>query len=362
MLHVLGPISTFIVVTLGGGIVAVYLATVVVLVSAMRRRLRLRGRSARMLGAQSSIEPGGDAANRRAVLRGRVRRHRLRSVLRGVVLVLAAAQTACLAYAGWVEPGWLEITHVTITSPKLPAGETIRLMHISDLHCEAYEQLEPRLIAAAREHKPDLIAFTGDCANSAAGVERFKGVLRALTPIAPVYVVQGNWDVEQLAGIDKFGGTGAIELTGQPIRFHKRAAVIVFQGLAVDHEKELPDALARLGGDDFNILLYHYPDRALIVSGSAVDLFLAGHTHGGQVALPWYGAITTLSRTGKLFERGLYVIGSGGVRRGQAGGDSPASGLGMRLYINRGLGMDGAPLPRMRFFARPEITLIELSR
>ena len=60
------------------------------------------------------------------------------------------------------------------------------------------------------------------------------------------------------------------------------------------------------------------------------------------MALPWYGAIVTLSKYGKQYEAGLYSIGT------------------THLYVNRGIGMEGGIAPRVRFFARPEITVVEL--
>ena len=101
-------------------------------------------------------------------------------------------------------------------------------------------------------------------------------------------------------------------------------------------------AIARVPADRFRLFLYHYPPRVLDVAGK-VDLMLSGHTHGGQVALPFYGALTTLSATGKQFEKGFYEVG------------------GTRLYVNRGIGMEGKPVPPIRFLARPEVTLVELA-
>jgi predicted MPP superfamily phosphohydrolase len=75
---------------------------------------------------------------------------------------------------------------------------------------------------------------------------------------------------------------------------------------------------------------------------SRIDLFCAGHVHGGQVALPFYGALVTLSRFGKQYERGLYHVGS------------------MFMYVSRGIGMEGGVAPRVRFCSRPEITVIDL--
>ena len=72
-----------------------------------------------------------------------------------------------------------------------------------------------------------------------------------------------------------------------------------------------------------------------------MDLYLAGHTHGGQLALPFYGALWTTSAYGQRFERGLSRVEETWV------------------YVNRGIGMT-AFLPPVRFLARPEITVIEL--
>jgi len=76
--------------------------------------------------------------------------------------------------------------------------------------------------------------------------------------------------------------------------------------------------------------------------GKDVDLYCAGHTYGGQIDLPFYGALMTLSKYGKKYEAGLY-------RK-----------EGTWMYVNRGIGMEGCPAPRVRFCARPELTIIEI--
>jgi predicted MPP superfamily phosphohydrolase len=73
------------------------------------------------------------------------------------------------------------------------------------------------------------------------------------------------------------------------------------------------------------------------------DLYCAGHTHGGQIALPFYGALITFSQFDKRFEAGLYDY------------------KGMALYVNRGIGMEGGMAPRVRFGSRPEITVIDVT-
>ena len=90
------------------------------------------------------------------------------------------------------------------------------------------------------------------------------------------------------------------------------------------------------------MFLYHYPDEIDAVLTHGIDFYCAGHTHGGQVSLPWYGALITLSRFDKQYESGRY-------RKGDT-----------TLYVNRGIGMEGGDAPRVRFCARPEVTVLEV--
>ncbi len=88
--------------------------------------------------------------------------------------------------------------------------------------------------------------------------------------------------------------------------------------------------------DGVRILLYHTgPDAGR--SPLDIDLYPCGHTHGGQIRLPFYGALATSSRWGKRYEHGRY-------REGRT-----------TLYVSRGLGVEGLGAPRARFLAPPEI-------
>ncbi|OQA22811.1 MAG: phosphodiesterase YaeI [Chloroflexi bacterium ADurb.Bin360] len=90
------------------------------------------------------------------------------------------------------------------------------------------------------------------------------------------------------------------------------------------------------------ILLYHTPDLMPQVVDLGIDLYLAGHTHGGQLCLPFYGALFTSSQWGKKYEGGR-------TQEGQT-----------TLYVSRGLGMEGLGAPRARLLAPPELILWEL--
>jgi predicted MPP superfamily phosphohydrolase len=91
------------------------------------------------------------------------------------------------------------------------------------------------------------------------------------------------------------------------------------------------------------LLLYHSSDLMPEATDLGVDLYLCGHTHGGQVRLPLFGALITSSDFWKRYEMGRYKEGN------------------TTLYVSRGLGMEGLGAPRARFLSPPEIVLWTLS-
>lgn len=267
-------------------------------------------------------------------------------VLEAGVYLAAGAGVLCMAYAYAVEPYWPQVTHVSLNSSKLRAP--LRIVHFSDLHSDGKVRLEDRLPELIRAQHPDLIVYTGDTVMNRHAVPLAKNVLTQLAAIAPTYVVAGNWDVEMarkwhqsISHPSFFDGTGVHNLTGQAETIEIHGQPLWIAGAATSQERLLPALLQTIPADQFSILLFHFPDEVESVRQSDVDLYLAGHTHGGQIALPFYGALITYSRFDKEYESGLYPLGKAW------------------LYVNRGIGMDGHQ-PRARFCARPEITVIDI--
>lgn len=266
----------------------------------------------------------------------------------GVLVALAAIGILCIAYARLVEPRWLEVTTTRVPTARLPAGHRgVRIVHLSDIHSDPTPRLEERLPAVVASLRPDLIVFTGDATNSPAGLPVFRNLLGRLTRIAPTFAVKGNWDTWYFRDLDRFAGTGARELDGDHASLDVDGVTVHVAGAAFDHPELVDAAIRALPADGLAIVLYHAPFPDLIAPERAprVDLFCAGHVHGGQVALPGYGAIITFSRFGKRFERGLYP---------------DADGFGFPLYVSRGIGMEGGIMPRVRFWSRPEVAVIEM--
>jgi predicted MPP superfamily phosphohydrolase len=237
------------------------------------------------------------------------------------------------------------VTRVRIESSKLAgASRTLRVVHISDLHCDPQPRLEERLPGIIAAERPDLIVFTGDSLNSPAGLPVLRALLPRLAQIAPTFVVRGNWDTGYWSKEDLFGGTGVRELNGEAVQVEAAGASVWVAGAAFADQPKTDAALGAAPQEAFRIFLYHTSDKILEVAEKrGADLYCAGHTHGGQVALPLYGALITLSEFGKKYESGLH-------REGETW-----------LYVNRGVGMEGGIAPRVRFFARPEVTVIEVA-
>lgn len=259
------------------------------------------------------------------------------------VIGLATVGALCIAYGYFVEPHWPETNIVRMETSKLPKGTPLmRIVHISDLHSDAKPRLEERLPNLVAAEKPDLIVFTGDAINSSAALPLFKRCLRELAALAPTFVVRGNWDMEYWHNPHLFDDTGVRELDGEAVKIGIKGAEIWVAGAPFGLEERIGKTLASVPQGAFVVFLYHSPDAIDALPRDRVDLYCAGHTHGGQVALPFYGALVTYSKFGKKYESGLYRVD------------------GTWLYVNRGLGLSRWPPLPVRFCARPEITVIEV--
>jgi predicted MPP superfamily phosphohydrolase len=260
-----------------------------------------------------------------------------------IIVTLALAGLVCLAYGYFVEPYWPSVTRVQIKTSKLDRGSRpIRVVQISDLHSDPRPRLEERLPDLIALQKPDLILFTGNCINSPGGLPVFRTCLTRIASIAPTFVVRGYMDAALWWRLDLFGGAGARELDGNGIAFNLGSANIWIAGVGFGGEAKFDRALGSIPERAFTVFLYHSPDLVPRISARQVDLYCSGDTDGGQVALPFYGALVTLSKLAKRYESGLYKVDN------------------TSLYINRGIGMEGGAAPRIRFCSRPEITVIDV--
>jgi uncharacterized protein len=250
----------------------------------------------------------------------------LRCLAWGVVgFVLALA--GCVAYARWLEPHWLKVRTVRIGN----GSPHLRVCHISDLHYTAADRayLE-RIGHAIGALKPDLVCFTGDLADSA---ELAQEAAKFFTRLGcPVYGVPGNHDIfDRTLYEDAFAATGGQWLKDAAVSLPGGRGTMVGQG-------ERQTGTLSVAGPRPWILLVHAPQAIDGSHGQPFDLILAGHSHGGQIRLPFLGALIVPYGVGQ-YEVGMYHTPAG------------------PLYVSPGLGTFFVPA---RFGCRPEITLLEL--
>jgi len=248
-----------------------------------------------------------------------------------------------------IEPFSIQVTHREFSFDRLPAeGLPLRIVHLSDPHMERTTVRERKLVALVDELQPDLILLTGDYLNlSYLGDETarrdFRTLAGQLQARCGVYAVRGSVDSPALTE-QLFADLDIVVLENESVRLNIEGQEIYLVGVACSHDPSvdiprLDQALRGVPPDSFKILLYHSPDLIEAASERGIDLYLAGHTHGGQIRLPLYGAIVTSSIYHKQYEAGLFQEGR------------------TYLYVSRGLGLEGAYNPRARFLCRPEVAV-----
>ncbi len=259
-------------------------------------------------------------------------------------------------YALWVEPFRLGVTHQTFKTAKLnPDAPPLRLLHIGDLHVERICPRERELNRLVQKLAPDIIVFSGDFISllhpdpdqARAHIRRVIGEWRA--PLG-VYVISGSPLVETAEDVASYveGLDNLRWLRDEAVKIDTEAGALHILGMSTTHDRDtdiprlraLTDALPDDGA--LRLLLYHSPDLAPEADDLAYDLYLTGHTHGGQIRLPFVGALITSSEFWRTYAMGRYDLEN------------------VTLYVTRGVGMEGASAPRIRLLAPPEIVLWEL--
>ena len=266
------------------------------------------------------------------------------------------AITAIVYYSTWVEPFRLGVTTQTLQTTKWRAdAPPLRLLQVGDIHVERIGPRERHLNKLIAEIKPDVIVFTGDFVNlSNTNDPIAEGEIRALisqweAPLG-VYCVSGTPLVEPLERVQAFvkGLDNLTFLPNQWFSLNTPNGALNILGLVVTHDmKRDRDLLTKMmqsaPSTGLHVLLMHPPDIAPEANELGVDLYLCGHTHGGQIRLPLVGALFSSSHLGNQFIMGRYELGT------------------TTLYTARGVGLEGLGAPRARFMCPPEIVLWEIS-
>lgn len=276
--------------------------------------------------------------------------------------IMTALSIMLLIFIIWVVWGStsIEVTRTTIVSERLPqsfSGFTIA--HISDLHNAEFGKGNFTLLQKLREEKPDIIVITGDLVDSRhTDIDIALKFAQNAMDITQVYYVTGNHEA-RLNEYNKLEAglkdAGVIVLRDEVYRIEKDQEEILLIGLD-DPKFTLKsdwfnETLAMVNtklknliadSNTFSILLFHRPELFEIYAENNIDLVLSGHTHGGQIRVPFLGALIVPDQgIFPEYDAGLFTSGR------------------TKMIISRGLGNSIIPF---RVNNRPELVVVKLDR
>lgn len=258
-------------------------------------------------------------------------------------------------YAGRIEPNLLDIHNLKIAHRGIPHGfQDFKIIQFSDTHLGfqfTLEQLQ-RLVNKINSLKPDLLIFTGDLLdepNKYGEVDKVTRILRTLQAPFGKFAVYGNHDHGGYGSaiyknMMEESGFTLLKNGSNQIKLKNNESIYI---LGIDDamlgRPDIQTALKNVPDDAYKILLSHAPDLADVAANFNIQLQLSGHSHGGQIKIPFLGALVKPPFAEKYYE-GIYTIGT----------KNP-----LTLYVNRGLGTTRIPF---RFMSKPELTVFHLAQ
>lgn len=256
-------------------------------------------------------------------------------------------------YSREIEPSLLDIHKETIQSIRIPESfNEFKILQFSDTHIGFHYTLEQfeKLVNKINALKPDIVLFTGDLlddpSNHSINLDELTKALSRIESAKGKYWVYGNHDHGGYGTDlvkDLFDQAEFSLLKNESVLISSENSYIQLAGLD-DAMLGQPDLAATLQteieGDFFTILMAHEPDMADFTKQYPIDVQLSGHSHGGQIQVPFYGYIYT-PYLAKKYVEGSYLLG-----------ERP-----LHLFVSRGIGTTRLPY---RFLCKPEITLYTL--
>lgn len=270
----------------------------------------------------------------------------MKKKLKKIGLILLFCFLALPVYAFKIEPALVRVRHLTIGDRQKPKALTV--VQLSDIQVsESYatHRLD-RVIQKVNREEPDVIVFTGDLFDNYSVYSHEKEMiqkLKAMTARVGKYAVWGNHDYGGGAGliyerVMNQAGFDVLKNRGETISLTSGKTLFI-GGLddSLLGNPSVETTLSYRERYDYSILLTHEPDVADKFVGTNTQLVLAGHSHGGQVRVPFYQVKNVLA---EKYIRGLYELSDH-----------------TKLYVNPGLGTTAI---HARFGVPPEISVFDL--
>lgn len=276
-------------------------------------------------------------------------------------------------YSFVFEPNNLKVERVMVKINNLPSSfENAKIIQLSDFHCKKFIRRDEKVLEMVASLNPDFIFITGDIVDrNTQNIDSCKMLWQTLGEKYPnkVYAIFGNHDFENYQSSyleQSLNESGVILLNNKNQELEKNGDKIELIGVVdpgvaynrvekkyglfhffytkeiVNYLDDLPKAFEGVNNDEVKIVLSHSPDIVWDLNNQEnPDLILTGHTHGGQVKIPYLRAFWSPTKDHGKYISGLFKINN------------------FYLYVNRGIGTSSLPI---RFNSDPEITLIELKK
>lgn len=268
-------------------------------------------------------------------------------------LFLALLSTSIYVDARYIEPKVIEVKKIRIETPALSQQTRLKIAQFSDVHLGEYYTLEDfqKAVDKINKQNPDVIIFTGDLIDDNKTFNEEEDTTKLLAQLKAKYqkyAVFGNHD---------HGGNG----TRRYKRMMEAADFKLLQNKQDSLTLENNDTIKFIGIDDivlskpdfkkpfegldtssFNLFISHAPDVVEHIADYPINLQISGHSHGGQVRIPFTDPTSTVPPYGKKYIKGMY---------------HPEENENMLLYVNVGIGTSQLPY---RLLNLPEVTIFEL--
>lgn len=270
----------------------------------------------------------------------------------GFLLITFLIIAAIYIYARFLEPNFLIVHYENIKSSRIDEGrDELKILQFCDTHISEYFDNNDlrNVVERINYENPDIVVFSGDLIdeyNKYENKEKVNELWESLKCInAPLgkYAVYGNHDYG--GGAERVYKTvmensGFVLLKNEKIYLDEYNINIIGMDDSIFGNFEKEKLISLLDEDRYNVVLSHEPDVVDYLLEYNIDLFLSGHSHGGQVNLPFVNSLPLLA---KKYTSGIYSFNN--YRQ-------------TTLYVNIGLGTSQIPL---RFMAPPELSVFVLN-
>jgi uncharacterized protein len=287
----------------------------------------------------------------------------LAGILVWSLIAVAAAGVVCVAYGTLIERRWYRIASYRVAALPPGAGDPLTILHISDMHMLAADRRKSAFLASLA--RPDVCVVTGDILGEPGAVDACVDALRSTRGRLASYFVMGSNDyfaprplnylsyfrrrrkhrTAQRSRSDdlraRLEADGWIYLANRKTSLSHEGMAVEVMGLDDPHiERHDLRVAPRQSPDLLGLAVVHSPDPVPELAALGYDLILCGHTHGGQVRMPFVGALVTNSTIPTRLCMGLSRFG--------------------RSYLHVSPGLGTSKYAPFRFLCRPEATVLEL--